>query len=298
MEQKRYRVGVLMGGISSERDISLASGQAVAAALAQYGHDVHPIRVDDTSLVWDMSLEVAFIALHGRYGEDGTIQRYLESIQVPFTGSSSLSAECSFDKVRTRERLTQAGLPVPRGELIRESQDRTLSFPLVIKPPREGSSVGCAIVENEAGWEEAYLITSALDHAVLVEEYIAGRELTVGIVGDEVLPIVEIVPTGTWFDFDAKYRSDQTRYEIPAQLDPQLTHAIKEMAKNVYDELGAAGCARVDFRLDESNHPFVLELNSIPGFTPKSLLPKAAAAAGISFPEVCDRVVQEAINPS
>ena len=298
MEQKRYRVGVLMGGISSERDISLASGQAVAAALAQYGHDVHSIRVDDTSLVWDMSLEVAFIALHGRYGEDGTIQRYLESIQVPFTGSSSLSAECSFDKVRTRERLAQAGLPVPRGELIRKSQERTLSFPLVIKPPREGSSVGCAIVENEAGWEEAYRITSAVDHAVLVEEYIAGRELTVGIVGDEVLPIVEIVPTGTWFDFDAKYRSDQTRYEIPAQLDPQLTHAIKEMAKNVYDELGAAGCARVDFRLDESNHPFVLELNSIPGFTPKSLLPKAAAAAGISFPELCDKVVQEAINPS
>jgi D-alanine-D-alanine ligase len=298
MEQKRYRVGVLMGGISSERDISLASGQAVADALAQYGHDVHPIRVDDTSLVWDNSLEVAFIALHGRYGEDGAIQRYLESIQVPFTGSSSLSAECSFDKVRTRERLAQAGLPVPRGELIRQSQERTLSFPLVIKPPREGSSVGCAIVENEAGWEEAYCITSAVDHAVLVEEYIAGRELTVGIVGDEVLPIVEIVPTGTWFDFDAKYRSDQTRYEIPAQLDLQLTHAIKEMAKNVYDELGAAGCARVDFRLDESNHPFVLELNSIPGFTPKSLLPKAAAAAGISFPELCDRVVQEAINPS
>lgn len=298
MEQKRYRVGVLMGGISSERDISLASGQAVADALAQYGHDVHPIRVDDTSLVWDNSLEVAFIALHGHYGEDGTIQRYLESIQVPFTGSSSLSAECSFDKVRTRERLAQAGLPVPRGELIRQSQERTLSFPLVIKPPREGSSVGCAIVENEAGWEEAYRITSAVDHAVLVEEYIAGRELTVGIVGDEILPIIEIVPTGSWFDFDAKYRSDQTRYEIPAQLDPQLTHAIKEMAKNVYDELGAAGCARVDFRLDESNHPFVLELNSIPGFTPKSLLPKAAAAAGISFPELCDRVVQEAINPS
>ena len=287
-----------MGGISSERDISLASGQAVADALAQYGHDVYPIMVDDTSLVWDNSLEVAFIALHGHYGEDGTIQRYLESIQVPFTGSSSLSAECSFDKVRTRERLTQAGLPVPRGELIRQSQERTLSFPLVIKPPREGSSVGCAIVENEEGWEEAYLITSALDHAVLVEEYIAGRELTVGIVGDEILPIIEIVPTGSWFDFDAKYRSDQTRYEIPAQLDPQLTHAIKEMAKNVYDELGAAGCARVDFRLDESNHPFVLELNSIPGFTPKSLLPKAAAAAGISFPELCDMVVQEAINPS
>ena len=298
MEQKRYRVGVLMGGISSERDISIASGTAVAEALAQYGHDVHPIMVDDTSLVWDASLEVAFIALHGRYGEDGTIQRYLESIQVPFTGSSSLSAECSFDKVRTRERLTQAGLPVPRGEVIRQIQERTLSFPLVIKPPREGSSVGCAIVENEEGWEEAYLITAAVDHAVLVEEYIAGRELTVGIVGDEVLPIIEIVPTGTWFDFDAKYRSDQTRYEIPAQLDPQLTHAIKEMAKNVYDELGAAGCARVDFRLDESNHPFVLELNSIPGFTPKSLLPKAAAAAGISFPELCDRVVQEAINPS
>lgn len=287
-----------MGGVSSERDISLASGKAVVHALAQCGHDVHPIIVDDTSLVWDMTLDVAFIALHGRYGEDGTVQRYLESINVPFTGSSSVSSQCSFDKVLTRERLIQAALPVPEGELIKKSHERTISFPLVIKPPCEGSSVGCAILQDEEEWEEAYLSTSALDKAVLVEKYIAGRELTVGIVGDEVLPIIEIIPKGAWFDFDSKYRSDQTRYEVPAQLNPQLTKKIRTIAKGVYDALGASGCARIDFRLDTSENPYVLELNSIPGFTPKSLLPKAAAAAGISFPELCNRVVQSAITHS
>ena len=285
-----------MGGISSEREISIASGNAVVEGLTAAGHQAYPVLLNENALSWDSHLEIAFIALHGRFGEDGGIQSYFESNGIPFTGSSSKSARCSFDKVRTRERLLQEKIRIPKGELIEGIDQRTLSMPVVIKPPCEGSSVGCEIIQSERDWKRAFPITASINRSVLVEEYIAGRELTVGILGDETLPIVEVEPAGDWFDFQSKYRSDQTRYEVPARLDVEAASQIKEIALDVYRALGARGCARVDFRLDESGIPYVLELNSIPGFTPKSLLPKAAAAAGISFPQLCDRVVELAFT--
>ena len=294
MTRKYKKVGVLKGGISSEREVSQKSGAAIAQGLRDGGYCVEEIDVTERVFSVPDDVEALFVALHGQFGEDGEIQRELISRGVPFTGSGAESCRVSFDKVLTRDRLIANGVPVARGEVIQSASERTIPVPLVVKPPREGSSVGCYLVFNESEWDAAFAGAVHFSDDVLVEEYIPGRELTVGIVDGQVLPVVEINPAAEWYDFKAKYVSGDTQYTVPAVLDPETTQRLQRLALDTFECLGAENFGRVDFRLNPEGEPFVLELNAIPGFTASSLLPKAAEAAGIGFSELCCRIMEMA----
>lgn len=294
MNRKYERVAVLMGGISSERAVSLKSGAAIAQGLRDGGYSVEEIDITSRRFSLPEEMDAVFVALHGEFGEDGEIQQQLLDMQVPFTGSGAESSHVSFDKVLTRERLMAKGIPVAKGEVLKRASDRTLPVPLVVKPPREGSSVGCFLVFEEEAWTAAFEGAAKFSGDVLVEEFIPGRELTVGIVGRDVLPVIEIKPASEWYDFNAKYVTGNTEYVVPAQLDQVLTERLQSMALKTFDGLGAEGFGRVDFRLSPADEPYVLELNAIPGFTATSLLPKAADAAGIGFSELCCRIMESA----
>jgi D-alanine-D-alanine ligase len=215
-------------------------------------------------------------------------------LKIPFTGSGAESSRVSFDKILTRECLEKNGVPVPPGEVIAISNDRKLPVPLVVKPPREGSSVGCHLVFEDAQWEAAFEDASWYSEDVLVEEYIPGRELTVGVVDGQVLPVVEIKPNAEWYDFEAKYITGDTTYVCPAELSDEVAAELQAIALKTFQCLEASGFGRVDFRLTPENKPYVLELNAIPGFTATSLLPKAAQAVGIGFSELCCRIMEMA----
>lgn len=295
MRERKYRkVAVLKGGISSEREISLKSGGAIAQGLRDGGYEVEEIDVDSKELTLPDRIEAVFVALHGLFGEDGEVQQILMDQGVPFTGSGVDSSRISFDKVLTRACLEEAGVPVPAGEIITRSDERTLSVPLVVKPSREGSSVGVHIVTDEQQWETAYADAAGHAGEVLVETFIPGRELTVGVVDGEVLPVVEIKPNAEWYDFDAKYVTGDTEYICPAQIDDDLKNTLQQIALKTFECLGAEGFGRVDFRVTPEGKAYVLELNAIPGFTATSLLPKAAAADGIGFSELCCRIMETA----
>lgn len=288
------KVAVLKGGFSSERKVSLRSGAAIAEGLREGGYLVEEIDVQQAEFQLSADVEAAFIALHGAFGEDGGVQRALTEMKIPYTGSNIESSRISFDKVLTRNCLIQAGVPMPRGEVLQHVNDRTIPFPVVVKPPREGSSVGCGLVFELHEWNSAFVEAQKYSEEVLVEAYIPGRELTVGVVDGQVLPVVEICADAVWYDYKAKYESGDTEYVVPAKLDDAMTHRLQEIALQTFDALGAAGFGRVDFRLSPEMEPYVLELNNIPGFTASSLLPKAAAAAGIGFSALCCRIMETA----
>jgi D-alanine-D-alanine ligase len=294
MERRYKKVAVLMGGVASEREVSLRSGRAVAQGLREGGYVVEEVDVTSEVLAIPEGVEAVFIALHGCFGEDGGVQRVLESLNMPYTGSGVESSRVSFDKVLTRDVLMREGIPVAAGELLVDAAQRTLPLPVVVKPPREGSSVGCHLVSKEADWPSAFEDAAQFSGDALVESYIPGRELTVGIVGGEVFPVIEICTASTWYDFEAKYVTGTTRYVVPAEVEPAVAKRCQELALKTFNALGAEGLGRVDFRLNPANEPFVLELNSIPGFTASSLLPKAAAAVGIGFSELCCRIMEGA----
>ena len=240
------------------------------------------------------------MALHGQFGEDGQIQQMLVEMGMPFTGSGTESSHVSFDKVLTRDRLMQNGIPVPKGEVLKSAGERTIPVPLVVKPPREGSSVGCHLVFEEPAWEAAFEETVQYSGEALVEEYIPGRELTVGVVESpsheaarfQVLPAVEIKTATEWYDFDAKYVTGDTQYVVPAELETEIVQQLEDIALKTFQCLEAEGFGRVDFRLSPEMKPYVLELNAIPGFTATSLLPKAAQSAGIDFSALCCRIME------
>ncbi len=292
MSRRFEKVAVLMGGDSSERKVSLWSGAAVAQGLRDGGYAVVEIDVIGKDFTVPEGAEAVFVALHGAFGEDGKVQRILAGMGMPYTGSGAESCRIAFDKVLTRERLAANGIPVPAGEVVRFSKDRKIPVPLVVKPPMEGSSVGCHLVFDEADWEEAFADAVRFSGAALVEEYIPGRELTVGVVAEQVLPVVEILTAGEWYDFEAKYVTGDTQYAVPAELPPETTARLQGIALETFQCLEAEGFGRVDFRLSPEGDPYVLELNSIPGFTATSLLPKAAEAAGIGFSELCCRIME------
>ena len=303
-------IGVLMGGYSSEREVSLRSGQAVADALSQEGYRVIPLDIttdDVTRIIQQIQsspLDIAFIALHGRLGEDGVIQGILEKLEIPYTGSGVATSQIAFNKVLTQRALKSAGLPVPVNYCITDGKSvdfKTVwnyikSTPLVIKPACEGSSLGVHIVRHPSEWEPAFKNALSYGPQIIIEQFIRGREFTAGIFDREALPLVEIVPKSNFFSFTAKYQKGATKYICPAQIPDDLTRKIKELSLSAVEALGCEGFARVDVRVDDNQQPFILEVNTIPGFTGTSLFPKAAHEAGYSFVQVCEKLLSLAYD--
>lgn len=308
---KRIHVVVLEGGFSSEREISLKTAAGVKEALAQKGFIVSVFDVRDGLLTgFDASgVDLAFIALHGEFGEDGGIQALLEEIGLPYTGSGVEASRLAMNKVEAKECFAAAGLRVPRHVAFDSIEElasckheiEVLQFPLVVKPITEGSSIGLSIVDTREALDRAIEVALLHQEGVIVEEYIEGRELTVGILGDLALPVIEIHPYGEHgpsrvFDFHAKY-SGKSRYDTPALLPPDVAERVREVAITAHRSLGCRDVSRVDLRLEkETSVPVVLEVNTIPGMTGTSLLPKAAACVGISYADVCARLVWMALQ--
>ena len=304
-DRKFGTIGVLMGGYSSEREISLRSGQAVAEALSLEGHSVLPLDIitDDPSKIIQqiqaVPLDVAFIALHGRLGEDGAIQSILEKLEIPYTGCGVQASQMAFNKILTQKALKAAGLPVPAHFCINDGKvmdfktawAQIKSTPLVVKPACEGSSIGVHIVRHPSEWEPAFKNALSYGPQIIVEQFIKGREFTAAVLDRESLALVEIVPKSNFFSFTAKYQKGATHYICPAEVPEQLTRKIKELSLSAAQVLGCEGFSRVDLRVDASEQPFVLEVNTIPGFTETSLFPKAACEAGYSFVQLCEKLL-------
>jgi len=291
-----YRVLVIAGGDSAERSVSLDSGTSVATALREAGHVVdlwdpseHPI----SHLPAD-NWEAAFPMLHGTGGEDGSLQRQLESIDLPWVGSSQQASALTFNKARTREHLAANSLPVAAGrELHTESESTADRFPVVIKPSSQGSSVGITMVRNENEWTSAVRHALSLSKSAVEEEFVAGREFSVPILNGESLPAVEIVVADGWYDYANKYESNTTQYRVqPDDTPPELA----ELACRACQVCETSGIVRVDFRINSNGNVFILELNTIPGMTSHSLVPMSAAAAGISLSELCDLCIRDLMD--
>lgn len=287
-------VAVLKGGLSAERDVSLQSGSAIANGLRNAGYDVIEVDVTKPEFVVPDGIDAVFIALHGTFGEDGGAQARLEELGLPYVGADANASRIAFDKILTEECLKASHIPVPESQIVRRGDPVSMGVPVAVKPPRQGSSVGCSLVFEESGWADALDDAWKYDEEAMVQRFIPGREFTVGIVDETVLPIVEIVTGEGWYDYTAKYQTETTRYVVPADLDDAKTREMQDMALAAFKALGARGFGRVDFRMTPEGDLYVLELNTIPGFTSHSLLPKAAAAAGIEFPVLCDRILRTA----
>jgi D-alanine-D-alanine ligase len=294
------RVGVIMGGPSSERAVSLDSGRGVLEALRQKGYDAVPI--DWQGLADDLGvhlrrekIDVAWIALHGTHGEDGCVQGLCECYGVPYTGSSVLASALAMDKVATRRIFDQEGVESPRWRRYFGPADvARIGFPLVVKPSREGSSVGITIVKEESQLAAALEAARALPGHVLLEEYVRGRELSVAVLDDEALGDVEIVPATEFYDYEAKYVRDDTQYFVPARIDEEERRALHAVAVRAHQSLGCSGATRADLILTESGRAVCLEINTLPGMTSHSLLPKIAAHRGIDYPSLVERILATA----
>lgn len=297
------KIAVLMGGPGSEREVSIASGKAVLKALLGLGLDATAVDVTDASIVLPAGTDLAFNVIHGTFGEDGQLQQMLEDMGVPYTGAGVASSRRAFDKNLAKQAFLAAGVPTPRAEIVDVSQGPALpSFPapFVVKPPREGSSVGVSIVHDPAKAQAAMADAAKYGNDILVEEYISGMELTVAILDDKAMPIVHIIPPEGVYDMASKYPwlsgSQGSQYICPADLDEETTLAVQQAALAAHRSLNIEVYSRVDVLLDSQNRPFVLEANTIPGMTETSLLPKSAAAAGIPFPELCKMIAELSLS--
>ena len=296
------KVGVLLGGRSAEREISLKSGAAVLAALRRRGVDAHAFDPAEHTLaeLERAGFERIFVILHGRGGEDGTLQGALELMGIPYTGSGVMASALGMDKWRTKLVWQGAGLPVPDYRLLDaqsdfEAVERELGLPLFVKPACEGSSVGVSKVKTAGGLRAAYAEAARHDTLVLAERYIGGGEYTVAILGEgahmQALPVIRIVPATEFYDYEAKYFRDDTRYLCPAGLSAELETTMRDLARRAFAVLGCRGWGRVDILLDDDGSPQLLEINTAPGMTDHSLVPMAARAAGIDFDELCLRIL-------
>jgi len=289
----------MLGGPSAEREVSLRSGAAVAKALRSLGHGVDELDPQPSGWKLAPGTEVVFLALHGTYGEDGTVQAQLDALGVPYTGCGSNASCIAFDKVLTKQLLLAAGVPTPRYAVI---ADAAAAWPVgwrppvVIKPARQGSSVGLEFVDRPEDWSRALGEALKYDSKVLVEEKISGRETTVGILGADTLPVVEVRPKQGAYDYRNKYTPGNTEYFCPAAFDAKTTQAIQQAARGAFHAIGGRDYARVDVMVTPSGEPMVLEVNTLPGMTETSLLPKAAAAAGFAYAELCQRMVELALD--
>jgi D-alanine-D-alanine ligase len=293
------KVAVLMGGPSAERQVSLKSGNAVLAALKRRGVDAHGIDADHNVLrtLQEGRFDRAFIALHGRFGEDGVIQGALELIGMPYTGSGVLGSALGMDKLRTKYLWAGAGIPVPEYDVLERGMDfgavaARLGLPIFVKPVREGSSLGVTKVRAAGELAAAFETAARYDDEVLAERAIVGPEITCAVLGDEVLPSIRIESATEFYDYEAKYVRDDTRYHCPSGLDAATERRVRELSLRAFRQLGCAGWGRVDFMVDDSGRPYVLEVNTVPGMTDHSLVPKAAAAAGIGFDELVMRILE------
>ena len=297
---KNYgKIAVLAGGPSSEREISLKSGRAVYEALKRKNQDVDFIDVDNNfcEKLKDIGADVAFIALHGKFGEDGSVQAMLEGLNLPYTGSEIKSSRLALDKVASRELFSTNGLKVPRYKIVKrntEIRDVLEEFekPFVVKPQHEGSSIGLSIVGDRRTCVDAALnMAFGYGDRVIVEEYIHGREFTVGVLEERPLPIIEIETKHNVYDFDAKYMDEETKYIVPAILGEDEYRDVQRYALKAHQILGCRDFSRVDMRMGPQGDVYILEVNTIPGMTERSLLPKAALAVGISFEDFCMKLV-------
>lgn len=297
---KGKTIGVLMGGLSSEREISFKSGKAVVEAFQQKGLNVLAIDVDHqvaTTLATN-KIDVAFLALHGTYGEDGAIQGLLEYSKIPYTGSGVLGSAMAFNKVISKKLFKQHAIPTADFQVFYKSRgqkiERTLELPVVVKPSDQGSSIGVTIVRREDQWEKALEHAFAYSDEVVVEKFIEGKLLAIGMNGEQPLPIVHVIPKSGFYDYEAKYTAGKTEYICPAELDAATVKRCRETAVKVYRLLKGRGIARVDVILDSTGTPYVLEMNTIPGLTPTSLLPMAAKQAGMEFDDLVLEMLKKA----
>ena len=293
------KVAVLLGGRSAEREISLQSGEAVLAALRRSGVDAYPFDPASQGLemLMQQGFKRAFITLHGRFGEDGTVQGVLEWIRLPYTGSGVMASALAMDKWRTKLIWQAAGILSPRYALLQADSDfaavaEALGLPLIVKPAREGSTIGLSKVFDSKDLEAAYHLAAEHDSLVLAEEFIAGQELTVAVLGDMPLPVVRIEIAGDLYDYEAKYFSNETQYFCPSGLPSDVEEAIQRQALHAYQVLGCQGWGRVDLILTPSGQFYFLEANTSPGMTSHSLVPMAAKAAGISFEELVVKILE------
>ena len=295
------RIAVLMGGLSAEREVSLKTGQAVLKALLENGCDAVGVDVghDLPGQLREAGADVAFICLHGRYGEDGTVQGLLEMMQIPYTGSGVMASSMAMDKVVTKQILLYHEISTPGFLVYRAGEDRAAfldccrHFPLVVKPSREGSTIGISIVRDRSQLEAGLAAALRYDDHVLIEDFIQGDEVTVSVLNNRPLPIIKIVPKSGFYDYTSKYTAGQTEYLLPAPLEAVLYTRLQDVSVAACRALSCRGVARVDFMVREREF-FCLEVNTIPGMTATSLLPKAAAAAGISFNELVMQILSDA----
>jgi D-alanine-D-alanine ligase len=299
MSARTLNVTVMLGGPSSEREVSLRSGAAVAKALASLGHTVHQLDPREPSWKLPPGTEVVFLALHGTYGEDGTVQEELEKLGVPYTGCGPEASRIAFDKVRAKQKFLEAGVPTARFVVL--SSVKTpwpigWKVPVVLKPVRQGSSVGLQMVEQVDQWEAALAEAFRFDTEVLMEEKIIGREATVGILDDKALPVAEVRVKKGFLDYNNKYTAGAAEHLCPAPFDPPLTARIQEAALGAFRAVGGRDYARVDVMVRANGDPVVLEVNTLPGMTELSMLPETAAAAGFNYAQLCQRMLDLALK--
>ena len=299
VEVQKLRVTVMLGGPSAEREVSLRTGAAVVRALRAVGHEVNELDPKAPDWVLPKHTDVVFLALHGTYGEDGTVQEQLDKLGVPYTGCSSEASRIAFDKVLTKQRCVEANVPTAKFVVVYSAATpwpRGWQPPVVVKPVRQGSSVGLQFVERVVDWADALREAFRYDTQLLVEEKIEGRETTVAILDGVALPVVEIRPKQGTYDYRNKYTAGATEYFCPAPIDHAITERIQAAALGAFRAIGGRDYARVDVMLRASGEPVVLEVNTLPGMTETSLLPKAAAAAGLSYEALCQRMIELALK--
>lgn len=299
------KVAVLMGGISAEREVSLMSGAAVLKGLQASGVDAHGVDAlpENIGLLTDQGFDRVFIVLHGRWGEDGVVQGALQAIGMPYTGSGVLGCALAMDKVRTKQIWQTLGLPTAKYRVLKSEADlaglvEELGLPLFLKPAREGSSVGVGKVTSAVALRAAYQKAAEVGDDVLAEQYIAGAELTVSIVNDRALPVIRMSTGNEFYDYQAKYQSDDTQYDCPAGLGAELESEVRDLAEQAFKALDCRHWGRVDVMLDSSSRPLLLEVNTVPGMTDHSLVPMAANAVGMNFNDLVVEILKSSLQES
>jgi len=301
MMEKYGKVLVLMGGWSNEREISLVSGSFVYDSLIKSG--VNTIKLDLTkknlSEIEKISPDRVFIILHGKGGEDGEIQKYLDSLNIPYTGSNSESSKLCMNKRSTKEILLSNDILTPNYEKISKMEissiKKRFQYPFIVKPSAEGSSIGVYIVENDRDLERAISANEKISSDFIAEDYIEGLEYTVGILGDSALPVIKLLPPGKFYDFNAKYESDKMQYICPSQLDDSMEDELKKISLNCFKACGCKGWGRIDIIIDDKGNPWVIELNTVPGMTSHSLVPLAAKQRDINFENLVLKILDSSL---